>query len=74
MTTNSNEARGLVQCVWGGEKSKKAGWRGEVGGGGGLVENKRTTRWLLQPKIAANYDTNLYKTVRSRYIQDYTCK
>ena len=47
---------------------------GGGGGGGGLVENKRTTSWLLQPKIAANYDTNLYKTVRSRYIQDYTCK
>ena len=69
MTTNSNEARGLVQCVWGGEKSRKQG-----GGGRCLVENKRTTSWLLQPKIAANYDTNLYKTVRSRYIQDYTCK
>ena len=73
MTTNSNEARGLVQCVWGGEESRKQGGAGRWGGGG-LVENKRTTRWLLQPKIAANYDTNLYKTVRSRYIQDYTCK
>ena len=74
MTTNSNEARGLVQCVWGGEKSRKQGGGGRWRGGGGLVENKRTTSWLLQPKIAANYDTNLYKTVRSRYIQDYTCK
>ena len=74
MTTNSNEERGLVQCVWVGEKSRKQGGGGRLGGGGGLVENKRTTRWLLQPNIAANYDTNLYKTVRSRYIQDYTCK
>ena len=63
MTTNSNEARGLVQCVWGGQKSREQGG-GERGGG--LVENKRTTSWLLQPKIAANYDTNLYRTVRSR--------
>ena len=32
MTTNSNEARGLVQCVWGGQKSREQGG-GERGGG-----------------------------------------
>ena len=34
MTTNSNEARGLVQCVWGGEESRKQGGAGRWGGGG----------------------------------------
>lgn len=59
---NSHEARGLGQCVWGGQTSREQGG----GGRGGLVENKRTTSWPLQPKNAANYDTNLYRTVHSR--------
>ena len=46
-----------MQCVSGGQTSREQG--GEGGGGGGLVWNIRTTRWLLQPKIAANYDTNV---------------
>ena len=60
---NSHEARGLVQCVWGAQKSREQG-----GGGrrGGSSREQKNHTLATSTKDGGNYDTNLYRIVRSR--------